>query len=176
MNNINKDESIYVRLARETIKKYILTGKKNKPSSEYLKELQDIKSGVFVSLKKFGRLRGCIGTFMPVRENICHEIIDNAISAATSDPRFTPVRPDELDELSISVDILSSPEPVKDLNQLNPRKYGVIVSSGYKRGLLLPDLEGVDTVQEQIDIAKNKAGIYPDEEVELFRFEVKRYH
>ena len=171
-----KNESIYVKLARETIKEYVASGKKLTPPKEILKELRDKKSGVFVSLKKFGNLRGCIGTFMPVRENICDEIIDNAISAATSDPRFTPVSPDELDDLTISVDVLSSPEPVNDFIQLDPKKYGVIVSSGFKKGLLLPDLEGVDTAEYQIEIAKQKAGIYPGEKVKLFRFEVKRYH
>jgi len=171
-----KNESIYVKLARETIKEYITSGKKLTPPKEILNELRDKKSGVFVSLKKFGNLRGCIGTFMPVRDNVCSEIIENAISAATADPRFSPVTVDELDDLSISVDILSSPEEVNDVDQLDPRKYGVIVSSGFKKGLLLPDLEGVDTAEYQIKIAKQKAGIFPGEKIKLLRFEVKRYH
>ncbi len=133
------------------------------------------KAGVFVSLKKFGDLRGCIGTFMPTQENIAQEIIKNAISAAVDDPRFSPVTASEVEDLSISVDVLSAPEEVKDVSQLDPKKYGVIVSSGYKKGLLLPDLEGVDTAEYQIDIAKRKAGIYPDEKVKLYRFEVKRF-
>jgi len=171
-----KNESIYVKLARETIKEYITSGKKLTPPKEILNELRDKKSGVFVSLKKFGNLRGCIGTFMPVRDNVCSEIIENAISAATADPRFSPVTVDELDDLNISVDILSSPEEVNDVDQLDPRKYGVIVSSGFKKGLLLPDLEGVDTAEYQIKIAKQKAGIFPGEKIKLLRFEVKRYH
>ncbi|HCL89891.1 MAG TPA: AmmeMemoRadiSam system protein A, partial [Candidatus Atribacteria bacterium] len=120
-------------------------------------------------------LRGCIGTFMPTQENIAQEIIKNAISAAIDDPRFSPVTVSELEDLSISVDVLSAPEEVKDISQLDPKKYGVIVSSGYKKGLLLPDLEGVDTAEYQIDIAKRKAGIYPGEKVKLYRFEVKRF-
>jgi len=171
-----KNESIYVKLARETIKEYITSGKKLTPPKDILNELRDKKSGVFVSLKKFGNLRGCIGTFMPVRDSVCSEIIENAISAATADPRFSPVTVDELDDLNISVDILSSPEEVNDVDQLDPRKYGVIVSSGFKKGLLLPDLEGVDTAEYQIKIAKQKAGIYPGEKIKLLRFEVKRYH
>ena len=171
-----KNESIYVKLARETIKEYITSGKKLTPPKDILNELRDKKSGVFVSLKKFGNLRGCIGTFMPVRDNVCSEIIENAISAATADPRFSPVTVDELDDLNISVDILSSPEEVNDVDQLDPRKYGVIVSSGFKKGLLLPDLEGVDTAEYQIKIAKQKAGIFPGEKIKLLRFEVKRYH
>ena len=171
-----KNESIYVKLARETIKEYITSGKKLTPPKDILNELRDKKSGVFVSLKKFGNLRGCIGTFMPVRDSVCSEIIENAISAATADPRFSPVTVDELDDLNISVDILSIPEEVNDIDQLDPRKYGVIVSSGFKKGLLLPDLEGVDTAEYQIKIAKQKAGIYPGEKIKLLRFEVKRYH
>ena len=171
-----KEESAYVRLARETIENYIKHGKIIAPPLGIPKEMINQKAGVFVSLKKFGDLRGCIGTFMPTQENIAKEIIKNAVSAAVDDPRFSPVNASELEGLFISVDVLSAPEEVKDISQLDPKKYGVIVSSGYKKGLLLPDLEGVDTVEYQIDIARRKAGIYPDEKVKLYRFEVKRYH
>jgi len=170
-----KKESAYVKLARETIENYIKQGKIITPPLGLPEEMINQKAGVFVSLKKFGDLRGCIGTFMPTQENIAQEIIKNAISAAVDDPRFSPVDVSELEDLSISVDVLSAPEEVKDISQLDPKKYGVIVSSGYKKGLLLPDLEGVDTVEYQIDIAKRKAGIYPDEKVKLYRFEVKRF-
>ena len=112
---------------------------------------------------------------MPTQENIAQEIIKNAISAAVDDPRFSPVNASELEDLTISVDVLSPPEEISDISELDPKKYGVIVSSGYKKGLLLPDLEGVDTAEEQVDIARRKAGIYPDEKVKLYRFEVKRY-
>ena len=169
-------ESAYVKLARETIENYIKQGKTITLPPDLPEEMINQKAGVFVSLKKFGDLRGCIGTFMPTQENIAQEIIRNAISAAVDDPRFFPVNASELEDLSISVDVLSAPEEVKDTSQLDPKKYGVIVSSGYKKGLLLPDLEGVDTVEYQINIAKRKAGIYPDEKVKLYRFEVKRYH
>jgi len=169
------EESAYVRLARETIENYVKQGKIITPPKDLPEEMINQKAGVFVSLKKFGDLRGCIGTFMPTQENIAQEIIKNAISAAIDDPRFSPVTVSELEDLSISVDVLSAPEEVKDTSQLDPKKYGVIVSSGYKKGLLLPDLEGVDTAEYQIDIAKRKAGIYPNEKVKLYRFEVKRY-
>ena len=171
-----KKESAYVKLARETIENYIKQGKIITPPLGLPEEMINQKAGVFVSLKKFGDLRGCIGTFMPTQENVAQEIIKNAISAAVDDPRFSPVNFSELEDLSISVDVLSAPEEVKDISQLDPKKYGVIVSSGYKKGLLLPDLEGVDTVEYQIDIAKRKAGIYPGEKVKLYRFEVKRYY
>ena len=171
-----KEKSTYVKLARETIENYIKQGKIITPPLGLPEEMINQKAGVFVSLKKNGNLRGCIGTFMPTQENIAQEIIKNAISAAVDDPRFSPVTASEVEDLSISVDVLSAPEEVKDVSQLDPKKYGVIVSSGYKKGLLLPDLEGVDTAEYQIDIAKRKAGIYPDEKVKLYRFEVKRYH
>jgi AmmeMemoRadiSam system protein A len=133
------------------------------------------KAGVFVSLKKHGELRGCIGTFEPTRPNIAEETITNAISSATLDPRFPPVTPQELGELEYSVDVLSPPEPVEGRDQLDPRRYGVIVERGWQRGLLLPDLEGVDSVEQQVEICRLKAGIAPDEAVKLYRFEVKRY-
>ncbi|MBA7577820.1 AmmeMemoRadiSam system protein A [Candidatus Atribacteria bacterium 1244-E10-H5-B2] len=171
-----KKESVYVRLARETIESYIKQGKTITPPLGLPGEMINQKAGVFVSLKKNGNLRGCIGTFMPVQENITQEIIKNAVSAAVDDPRFPLVTASELGDLTISVDVLSTPEEIYDISELDPKKYGVIVSSGYKKGLLLPDLEGVDTAGEQVDIARRKAGIYPDEQAKLYRFEVKRYH
>ena len=170
-----KEESAYVKLARETIKNYIKHGKIITLPLDLPKEMINQKAGVFVSLKKYGELRGCIGTFMPTQKNIAQEIIKNAVSAAVEDPRFSPVNVSELEDLTISVDVLSIPEEIKDISQLDPKKYGVIVSSGYKKGLLLPDLEGVDTAEEQVDITKRKAGIYPGEKVKLYRFEVKRF-
>jgi AmmeMemoRadiSam system protein A len=171
-----KKESVYVRLARETIENYIKQVKIITPPLDLPEEMINQRAGVFVSLKKNGNLRGCIGTFMPTQENIAREIIKNAISAAVDDPRFPPVTASELGDLAISVDVLSPPEEIFDVSELDPEKYGVIVSSGYKKGLLLPDLEGVDTIEEQVDIAKRKAGIYPGEKVKLYRFEVKRYY
>jgi len=171
-----KEESAYVRLAQETIESYIKQRKIIIPPLDLPGEMINQKAGVFVSLKKNGNLKGCIGTIMPVQENIAQEIIKNAISAAVDDPRFSPVTASELGDLIISVDVLSPPEEISDILELDPKKYGVIVSSGYKKGLLLPDLEGVDTAEEQVDIARRKAGIYPDEKAKLYRFEVKRYH
>lgn len=162
-------------LARKTIHSYIREGKIiSSPSPP--KEFQR-KSGVFVSLHKKGRLRGCIGTFLPTQKSIAEEIIKNAISAATQDPRFPPVEEKELADLEISVDVLNPPEPVKSKKDLDPKKYGVIVRGGWQRGLLLPDLEGVDTTEHQLEIAKQKAGLsgVPDDELEIHRFTVTRY-
>jgi AmmeMemoRadiSam system protein A len=133
------------------------------------------RSGVFVSLKVGGLLRGCIGTYEPATANVAEEVITNAISSATRDPRFPPVTPDELGDLEYSVDVLTHPEPVKSQAELDPKRYGIIVESGKRKGLLLPDLEGVDTVARQIEICRAKAGIPSREPVKLYRFEVKRY-
>jgi AmmeMemoRadiSam system protein A len=163
-----------VQLAKETVEAFILKEKSMPAPHQSSPEMKE-KAGVFVSIKKKGRLRGCIGTFLPSTDSVASEVIRNAISAATQDPRFVPVSADELDELQYSVDVLSAPEKVEDTADLDPRRYGIIVSSGNRRGLLLPDLEGVESVDEQIRIACMKAGISSDEESELFRFEVKRY-
>jgi hypothetical protein len=133
------------------------------------------RAGVFVSLHKSGQLRGCIGTFEAAQENVAREIIANAVSSATRDPRFPPVAVSELEGLEYSVDVLTKPVPVKDKNKLNPKKHGLIVECDFRRGLLLPDLEGVGTVGRQIDICCQKAGIAPDETIHLYCFRVKRY-
>jgi AmmeMemoRadiSam system protein A len=174
--NQKREESIPVQLARQSIVHYLKTGQKIEQPDNLSREFTEKQAGVFVSLKKDGHLRGCIGTFLPTQDNIALEIIENAISAATRDPRFSSVNISEVEKLSISVDVLSFPEEIKDISQLDPQRYGVIVSSGFKKGLLLPDLEGVDTVEYQIDIAKRKAGIFPKEKIHLSRFEVKRYY
>jgi AmmeMemoRadiSam system protein A len=161
------------RLARQTVEAYIREGKTPAPV-ELAPEMKG-KAGVFVSIHKQGELRGCIGTFEPAKRNIAEEIMANAVSSATRDPRFLPVAPNELKELDYSVDVLTSPVPVENTDGLDPKKYGVIVEAGYRRGLLLPDLEGVDSVEQQIDICRQKAGIAPNEPVKLYRFEVKRY-
>ncbi len=161
-------------LAKETVETYVKTGKKPAPPKELTPEMKE-KAGVFVSIHKLGDLRGCIGTFEPQEKNVAEEIITNAISSATRDPRFEPVEEKELKDLDYSVDVLTAPEPIEDESQLDPRKYGVIVEAGWRKGLLLPDLEGVDTAAHQIDICRQKGGIGPDEKVQLYRFEVKRY-
>ncbi len=163
-----------VRLAKETVEQYVRSGKIISPPDDLTPEMAE-KAGVFISIKKKGELRGCIGTFHPTTENVAYEIIQNAISAATQDPRFPPLDTSELDSLEYSVDILSEPEKVTSKNELDPKQYGVIVKSGDRKGLLLPDIEGVDSADEQISIASMKAGIYLGDNVELYRFEVKRY-
>jgi len=168
-----------IRLAQETVESYIKQNKTPKlkellASGELTPEMEE-RAGVFVSIKKFGELRGCIGTFGPTKETVAEEIISNAISSATRDPRFPPVNADELPHLSYSVDVLTKPEQVKDQSQLDPKKYGIIVERGGRRGLLLPDLEGVNTVDDQINICRHKAGIHPYDPVKLYRFEVRRF-
>ncbi len=162
-----------VKLAREAVESYVRKGEIIAPR-ELTPEMRE-RAGVFVSLHKHGELRGCIGTFEPMTENVAKEIIANAISSSTRDPRFPPVAVSELEDLEYSVDILTEPDPITDISQLDHRKYGVIVESGLKRGLLLPDLEGVDSVEEQIAICRLKAGISVDESVRLYRFQVARF-
>jgi len=170
------EEDSFVALARQTIEEYTRTGKKLKVPEGLPQEMYTRRAGTFVSLKKAGMLRGCIGTIRAVQSSIAEEIIDNAVSAASRDPRFSPVRPEEVEQLTISVDVLGDTEKISSPRQLDVKRYGVIVTKGYRRGLLLPNLEGVDTVAEQIAIAKQKAGIGEDEEVELERFEVVRHY
>lgn len=168
------ERSPHVRLARESLEYYLRTGK-IMPVPDPVPEGMEGKAGVFVSLKKHGQLRGCIGTVEPCRENIAAEIIHNAVAAGVDDPRFWPVKLEELPEIDFSVDVLTPFEPVKSEAELDPKRYGVIVKSRGRTGLLLPDLEGVDTVAEQLSIARQKAGIPPGEPVQIFRFEVVRY-
>lgn len=162
-----------VKLAKEAVESYIRKGKLPTPK-ELTPEMKE-RAGVFVSIHKQGQLRGCIGTFEPVKNNVAEEIMANSISASTMDPRFPPVTESELDDLEYSVDILTEPEPVTDPTQLDPKRYGVIVESGWRRGLLLPDLEGVDSVDEQIAICRLKAGISATEPINLYRFQVRRF-
>lgn len=166
--------SLQVELARKTIETYIKEQKIISGGAPIPEEMRE-KAGVFVSIKKKGELRGCIGTFAPTKGNIAEEIIANAIAASTGDPRFPPVEVHELADLEISVDVLSTPEKVISTADLDAKKYGIIVKAGVLRGLLLPDLEGVNTPEDQIAICRRKAGIGENEPVELFRFEVKRF-
>ncbi len=168
-------EDAYVQLARRTVEEYVRTGRRIAAPEGLPKEMYENRAGVFVSIKKEGRLRGCIGTIQAVRGSIAEEIIENAVSASSKDPRFPPIEPKELDTLSISVDVLGDTEEIESSDQLDVRRYGVVVTKGYRRGLLLPHLDGVDTVEEQIAIAKQKAGIKEQEEVRLERFEVIRH-
>ena len=163
-------------LARQTIEAFVKDGKLL-PAPENLSELLQQRAACFVSIKtREGDLRGCIGTIEPEKDTLAEEMIANAISAATRDPRFPPVRADELPNLKYSVDVLSQPELVR-LEDLDPNFYGIIVEDqdGVRRGLLLPNLEGIDTAAKQVEIASRKAGIGPGTEVKLWRFRAERY-
>ena len=173
-------EDPYTSLARKAVECYVKTGDKLVISRDEAAALPDEmlrkQAGVFVSLHEDGEVRGCIGTFLPTKENIALEIISNGVSACSRDPRFERVEPDELDKLIYSVDVLSEPEPIDSALDLDPKKYGVIVTKGSRKGLLLPDLEGVDTAEEQVGIACRKAGISPNEGgISLERFTVVRH-
>ena len=168
----------YVQLARQTVEQFVAHGKAPKLSGireDLPEEMLRERAGAFVSIHEHGNLRGCIGTIQPVQDCLASEIISNAVSAATRDPRFLPIREEELPYLEISVDVLGAPEDIDSMDALDVKRYGVIVSSGGRRGLLLPDLEGVDTVERQVDIARQKAGIGPGEPLQLQRFEVVRH-
>jgi AmmeMemoRadiSam system protein A len=171
----------FVELARQAVKVYVLEQKRLEPPDDLDPEMQT-RAGAFVSLHlKDGELRGCIGTIEPVRDNLAEEIIDNAISAATRDPRFPPVQPRELSSLDFSVDVLTAPEPIDSIRDQDPQQHGLIVQSlrdRWKRGLLLPDLETIDTAEKQLHYTRvYKANITdPKEPVQLYRFRVKRYH
>jgi AmmeMemoRadiSam system protein A len=163
-----------VALAKEAVEEYVKSGRKIEVPTPVAPELM-VQAGAFVCLKKSGELRGCIGTIEATEPTVAAEIINNAISASTRDPRFHSVRADELADLEYTVDVLSDAEPVGSLEELDPKKYGVIVQSGGKRGLLLPDLEGVNTAEEQLSIAMCKAGIRAEEQVCVSRFTVTRH-
>jgi AmmeMemoRadiSam system protein A len=162
-----------VRLAKDAVDTFVRFGRVIDPV-DVPPELQR-PAGAFVSIKRGHTLRGCIGTVDPTQDSLAREVVRNAIDSATRDPRFLPIEAEELGELFYSVDVLSPPEPVSGPEELDHRRYGLIVRSGLRRGLLLPDIEGVSSVEEQISIAKAKAGILPDEPVELFRFTVERF-
>ncbi len=166
----------YVKLARASAEYFVKNGKVMEVPDWVPDEILNAKAGAFVSVHKFGALRGCIGTILPTKDNLAQEIVRNAVSAVSEDPRFEAVEPGELKWLEINVDVLSEPEKIKSKDELDVKKYGVIVQSGYKRGLLLPDLDGVDTVDQQVSIAMRKGGISPGDKIELLRFEVVRHY
>jgi len=170
------NEDPWVKLARRSLETYVKTSQRLTSLPEDLPaEMTTQQAGAFVSLHKNGQLRGCIGTIAPTCENLAWEIVQNAISACSRDPRFSPVRPNELDELEYSVDVLGAPEPVDSPAALDPKTYGVIVSCGGRRGLLLPDLDGVDSVEAQLSIALQKGGIRENEPYKIERFKVVRH-
>jgi AmmeMemoRadiSam system protein B/AmmeMemoRadiSam system protein A len=170
---IVKKISPLVKLAKDAVEEWVQKRKVIHPAN--LTDEMKQQAGTFVCVKKFGELRGCIGTFEPTTENVAQEIVANAIGTVSHDPRFEPVQSHELKDLEYTVDVLTSPEPVASKQELDPKRYGLIVEAGYRRGLLLPDLEGVDTVDQQIEICRQKGGIDPDEPVKMYRFEVKRF-
>ena len=165
-----------MKLERESVEAWVRRHERIAVQEGLPEEMLARRAGTFVSLHKDGNLRGCIGTIMATRRNIAEEIIENGISACSRDPRFLPVTADELSSLEISVDVLGDLEPIDSPEELDVKRYGVIVSRGRKRGLLLPNLDGVDTVEEQIRIARQKGGIGESEPYTLERFEVVRHY
>lgn len=170
INKIKVYEDDYLKLARKTINNYILNNEKD--NTKYPKKTHN---GVFVTIYEFNQLRGCIGTILPITNSIESEIIENAIEAATNDPRFPKIKEDELDYLEIHVDILTKPTIVKSIYELNPKKYGIICLTNTKKGLLLPNIEGIDEVEEQVKIALKKGNIQEDENYIIEKFEVERH-
>ncbi|MGB2762017.1 MAG: AmmeMemoRadiSam system protein A [Minisyncoccales bacterium] len=184
---------IYISIAKKAVEIYINQGEIIKPPKDLPKEFLNEKAGVFVNIENQGKLRGCIGTYLPTKENIAREIIHNAIAAATEDYRFSPIQEEELPELSYTVYVLDKPEQIKSIDELDPKKYGILVKSqsfspgsdvifepapraNSKSGLLLPDLEGINTVEKQISVACQKGGINPDlEKIIIYRFTVEKF-
>lgn len=175
LEKIKKSSDSYVNLAFESLKYYFDTKQKMSIPPNLPEEMLTNKAGVFVSLYKFDTLRGCIGTILPTTNTIAEEIINNSLSAALNDYRFSPLTEEELKWLEITVYILKEPEPISSLDMLDVHKYGIIVTHGLKRGVLLPDLDGVDTIKKQIAIAKEKASIKPNEDCKIERFEVIKH-
>lgn len=192
-NLLTKNMNSLSLLAKSAIETYVKGGEIISPSGDFPKEFFNNKSGTFVTIEKNGQLRGCIGTYLPLRKNIAEEIIYNAIAAAAEDYRFGPIQKEELPYLSYTVYILSQPELIKDISELDPKKFGVIIKTApinnpngadvvfnghlpYKSGLLLPDLEGVDTIEKQFSIACQKAGIDRErEKILIYKFTVEKY-
>jgi AmmeMemoRadiSam system protein A len=176
---VHQPQHPFVKMAKETVERYVRGDTLSWPRELSLEFELAVEGhppcGVFVSIKKWGDLRGCIGTIEATQTNVGMEIVRNAIAACSRDPRFLPVGENELGHLTYSVDVLTQAELISGISELDPRRYGVIVESRGRRGLLLPDLEGVDTVEEQVRIARSKAGIGEEEPVHLYRFEVQRY-
>jgi AmmeMemoRadiSam system protein A len=172
---ILKEEKFITDLARRAVEHYIVDGKKAEFDEDELPKILKTQAGVFVTLKKNKKLRGCMGTFRPVQKNAAYEIVSNAMTAAENDPRFPEVNKEELTEIKFSVDILSKPEQIRDKTELDPKKYGILVKGGHQTGLLLPNLKGIETVEEQINIAKKKAGLTKENKVKIYRFTVNRF-
>ena len=173
--NLKMTDDEYVKLAKASVEFYVHHGKKMRMPIDIPTDLLLNKGGVFVSIKEKGNLRGCIGTISPTTSSLGQEIIDNAVAAAAYDLRFYPIKSYELEDLTYSVDVLSEPEQIDSTEKLNVKKYGIVVESNGKRGLLLPDLDGINSVEQQINIAKQKAGISVDDKIVIYRFTVERH-
>jgi len=176
LKNLKQNEDHYVSLARQALEHYVRTEMNMDRPKDLPEELTANRAGVFVSLKMEGRLRGCIGTIFPYTQSIADEIIRNAVLSGTEDPRFEPVKEEELQKLVYSVDVLGKVEHISSIEELDTKRYGVIVRTKNKSGLLLPNLVGIDSTVEQVNIALKKAGISYDEKYEMDRFEVVRHH
>jgi AmmeMemoRadiSam system protein A len=167
---------IYVRLARAAVNDWVRYRRHIPVPEDLPEEMLEERAGAFVSIHRNGQLRGCIGTIAGVQDCVAEEIIQNAASASTGDPRFSPITEDELSTLDITVDVLEEPEDISSPEELDVKQYGVIVTCGMRRGLLLPNLDGVDRVEDQIRIACQKAGIGRNENFSLQRFKVVRHY
>ena len=167
-----------VQLAAEAVRTFVLEQRGMEPPAALLGELPWAvnPAAAFVSLKRAGALRGCVGTVEPTKTTLLAEVIHSAIGAATRDPRFPAVQREELEGLAISVDVLTEPEPVRDPAELDHRRYGIIVRTEGKQGVLLPNIDGIDSVDDQLAAARRKAGVVPERAAELLRFEVRRYY
>ena len=170
-----ENSDIYAKLARTAIERYVLTGNVPTLDEEWPKVFTTSKAGVFVTIRKDGEIRGCMGSLRPLRKNLGSEIIASAIAAATMDARFPKVRTEELPLLSVSVDVIRSLIPILSVSDLDPKLYGVVVESGDKKGALLPNLPGIETPEEQVITAMFKAGIPENEDVALYRFSVNHH-
>ena len=176
-NCLPYDEGRITALARNAVEAYVLSGHVVEPPQFLETSTLGKPSACFVCIKTVGReLRGCIGTVEPEHATLAEEIIVNAVKAATRDPRFRPVSGDELSSLCYSVDVLGSLEPAR-FEDLNPAAFGVVVTdqSGARRGLLLPDIESIETAGQQVGVAARKAGIKPGEPLRLYRFQTRRF-
>jgi len=164
----------YVSLAQESIHHYLNYSEKLSCPNPLSTDLNS-RSGAFVSIKKLRQLRGCIGTLEPCEPNLAMEIIENALKAALHDPRFSPITTEELQDLTYSIDVVRPLEKVPDASALDPKIYGLVVRSNGKQGVLLPDLDGVDSIEKQIQICRSKGRIADDEAIEMYRFKVERF-
>jgi len=166
-----------IQLAAEAIQAFVMEQRTLTPPDTLAEVFPQANApaGAFVSLKTAGKLRGCIGTTEPACSTLAEEVIRNAIKAATRDPRFSPIQSIELAGLVISVDVLNTPEPIQDLSKLDHLKFGIIVRSGDRQGVLLPNIDNIHSVTEQLAIAREKARLTPHEEATIFRFTVTHF-